>query len=83
MTWTKYEIQSARKLPLPLILRQNGFTLFELENDNYRLDPYNDFFIKENYWIWKSQNLHGNTIDFFVKVHNLSFSDAMNILCPK
>ncbi len=56
MTWTKYEIQSARKLPLPLILRQNGFTLFELENDNYRLDPYNDLFIKENYWFFRFYN---------------------------
>lgn len=77
MTWTKSQIQSARKIPLAPILRQKGFNLFELTGDNYRVDPYDDLFIKDSYWIWKSRNLHGNTIDFFMILQNLSFEQAM------
>ncbi len=83
MTWTKSQIQSARKIPLAPILRQKGFKLSELAGDNYRVDPYGDFFVKDSYWIWKSRKLHGNTIDFFVMVENMSFSQAMNLISPK
>lgn len=83
MTWTKSQIQQARKIPLAPILRQKGVILYELAGDNYRVDCYNDLFIKDSYWIWKSRNLHGNTIDFFILVENMSFSQAMTLLNPK
>ena len=42
-----------------------------------------DLIVKEHFWHWKSENLNGNAIDFFMIVEELSFADAMNILCPK
>lgn len=83
MTWTKSQIQSARKIPLAPVLRQKGVTLHELAGDNYRVDPHTDLFIKDHYWIWKSRNLHGNTIDFFILVENMSFAETMQLLYPK
>ena len=83
MTWTKSQIQSARKIPLVPILRQKGFILHQLAGDNYRVDPYDDLFIKDSYWIWKSRNIHGNTIDFFILVQNMSFAQAMNLILQK
>ncbi len=93
MTWTKSQIQQARKIPLAPILRQKGITLHELAGDNYRIDlssiasategSYDDLFIKDSYWIWKSRNIHGNTIDFFILVEKMSFSQAMNLIYPK
>lgn len=83
MKWSKSEIQQARKLPLAPLLRQRGISLRELSGDNYRVELYDDLFVKYNYWIWKSRSLHGNTIDYFIHIENLSFSETMQLLFPK
>ncbi len=83
MKWSKSEIQQARKLPLAPILSQRGIRLRKLPGDNYKVEPYDDLFIKFNYWIWKSKSINGNTIDYFIHVENLSFSETMQLLFPK
>ena len=34
-------------------------------------------------WYWAPQNLKGNTIDFFMTLEAKTFTDTMQILCPK
>jgi len=80
MNWSKSDIRAARKILLAPLLRQRGFSLQELPGDNYRVDDFGDLIVKDSYWIWKSKNLHGNTIDFFVMVENFSFADAMKLI---
>ena len=83
MTWSKTEIRLARKLPLAPLLQQRGLTLHELPGDNYRVERFGDLVVRDHFWNWKSHQLQGNTIDFFILVENLSFAQAMELLCPK
>jgi len=83
MTWSKTEIRNARKLPLVSLLQHRGFTLHELPNQNFRLDTHPDLIVRDCYWIWKSRQIQGNTIDFFILIEGKSFSETMQILCPK
>ncbi len=83
MTWSKEQIRLARKLPLAPLLQHRGFTLREMPGDNLLVREHPDLIIRDSYWIWKSRNLQGNAIDFLVLVENMSFAQAMEILCPK
>ncbi len=82
MKWSKAQIRDARKLPLAPLLRDHGFILHEMPGENFRVERFGDLVVKDCYWIWKSSGLHGNTIDFFVLVQNLSFADAMRKIFP-
>lgn len=81
--WSKTEIRLARKLPLAPLLQHRGFTLRELPGDNFQVQEYPALIVRDSYWIWKSRNLQGNAIDFLILVENLSFAEAMQVLCPR
>lgn len=87
MTWSKNQIRAARKIPLAPLLRQKGVPLRELPGENYLVQAdakggqaFGDLIVRDCYWIWKSRQLQGNTIDFFVMVENRSFAEAMNAI---
>ncbi|MDD3953649.1 MAG: hypothetical protein PHY82_07030 [Lentisphaeria bacterium] len=80
MNWSKTEIRQARKLPLAPLLLQRGLTLRELSGENFLVLNYGDLTIRQSFWIWKSRQLQGNTIDFFIQVENLSFAQTMTEL---
>jgi hypothetical protein len=60
----------------PLLQRQ-GRQLIELPAGNFELAAYPGLLLKDSYWRWPERNLSGNTIDLFVQVLGLSFSEAM------
>ncbi len=80
MRWSKQQIRSARTVTLAPLLIKRGYALKALTVGNYCVCKYDDLIIKHNYWRWPSQNLEGNTIDYFTKVENTTFSQAMQIL---
>lgn len=83
MTWTKSQIQSARKIPLAPLLREKGFQLRDLPNGNFLIENFPmPLLIKEHYWFCKTRKLQGNTIDFFVFIQKMSFSETMQLLDP-
>jgi hypothetical protein len=83
MTWSKTDIQQARKVPLAPLLVKQGYTLREAPGQNYHVEKWKDLFVKDSYWIWRPKNLYGNTIDFFIKIENLTFAQTMQIIVPR
>ena len=81
-SWSKSEIRLARKIQLAPLLQLRSFALREMPGDNFQVIAHGDLMVKDSYWTWPSRNLHGNTIDFLILVENLSFAQAMQILCP-
>lgn len=75
--WTREQIRNARVALLMPLLQKRGIQLIPKEAGNFEVSAYPGLLLKENYWRWPQRNLAGNTIDFFVKVLNLSFNDAM------
>lgn len=75
--WTREQIRAARMAPLGPLLRMRGFQLIELPAGNFELVAYKGLLIKDSYWRWPQRQLAGNTIDLFVQVLGLSFSEAM------
>ena len=83
MTWTKDEIQLARTRPLAPILTQRGYQLVELPSGALIVPAIKGLVIKGFTWYWAPQDLKGNTIDFFMTLEAKTFTDTMQILCPK
>lgn len=81
--WTREEIRHARLVALPAVLEKRGFVLIEREAKNYQLPAFPGLIVKDSYWRWPEEELAGNAIDFFTKVLNLSFNEAMQELVPK
>jgi hypothetical protein len=62
MTWTKSEIQSARKIMLRPLLLRRGYKFRPLENGNYLVEnTYGKLVIKDNFWFWNDRKCSGNT----------------------
>jgi len=78
--WSKEDIRSARRIKLAPLLRQRGFTLREHGADNYSIDEIHGVIVKNCFWYRKDDLSGGNTIDFFVKVLNMSFSATMKYI---
>ena len=57
--------------------KKRGLDPIELPAGNFTLAAYPGLLLKECYWRWPQRNLAGNTIDFFMRILNLSFHDAM------
>ena len=84
MTWSKSEIQYARKIMLAPVLKKRGYSLRPLEHGNYIVEgQLGKLVIKDCFWFLNDRKISGNTIDFFMMIEKLSFADAMNVLCPK
>ena len=81
--WTREQIRAARQIELAPLLQKRGVQLREREAGNFEMESQKGIFIKASYWRWPERDLAGNTIDFYVKVLGLSFSDAMRELSGK
>lgn len=79
--WTKADIQRARRTPLKPVLEKLGYRLEPRPNGNYAiagLAP--EIVVKDHYWVCADDGSAGNAIDFFVRLKNTSFNDAMKLL---
>jgi len=54
----------------------------DVPGDNFLVQDHHDLVIKDSYWVWPSQTMKGNAIDFFMLVECRSFNEAMQILAP-
>ena len=81
--WTREQIRAARQVELAPLLQKRGVPLREREAGNFEMESQKGILIKASYWRWPERNMAGNTIDFYVKVLGLSFSDAMRELSGK
>lgn len=75
--WSRDQIRAARLPPLVPLLQQRGLQLVEQAAGNYHLPAYPGLIVKDSYWRWPERNLTGNAIDFFMRVLDYSFHDAM------
>ena len=75
--WTREQIRAARVAPLVPLLQKRGLLLVQLPAGNFALAAYSGLLLKDSYWRWPERNLAGNAIDFFMRVLDLSFHDAM------
>ena len=75
--WTRQQIRAARVAPLVPLLQRRGLQLVELPAGNFALAAYPGLLVKDSYWRWPERNLAGNAIDFFMRVLDLSFHDAL------
>lgn len=80
MIWNKSDIRKARQAPLVIILGELGYLLRKLEHGNYVVDKFGSLIVKNNYWFWQENQQSGNTLDFFIKIENKSFMEAMKIV---
>mgnify|MGYP001766859515 CR=1 FL=1 len=78
--WTPHDIDAARTADLAPILAQRGYTTTKLPNGAVLLRNFRGLIIYGNRWTWKSEDLHGNTIDFFITLEAKTFSQAMAIV---
>ena len=71
-------------MPLVPLLRQHGLELIEHPFGNFELRAYEGLLVKESYWRtltratrWPERQLSGNPSDFFIRILDLSFHEAM------
>lgn len=81
--WSKSQIRSARKTRLQPLLIAQGRSLKELDCGNWAVESYHDLIVKDNYWLRKSTNQNGNTIDYFMTIEGMSFNQAMQVIMAK
>lgn len=75
--WTKEQIRHARSVPLAPLLLRRGFNLLPLNAGNFAIEEHPGLLLKQSYWRWPERDLAGNTIDFFIRVLDMSFHQAM------
>ena len=75
--WTKEQIRHARSVPLAPLLARRGLNLLPLNAGNFAIEEHPGLLVKESYWRWPERELAGNTIDFFIRVLDRSFHQAM------
>lgn len=78
--WTREQIRAARQIELAPLLQKRGFALRDRGGGNLEVEQYSGLLLKAWYWRWPEHDMSGNTIDFYVNVLGLSFSDAMKEL---
>jgi len=83
MTWTKCDIRAARLAPLAPLLLARGVQLKPMPDENFLVIAQDDLIVKRHFWRWPSRNIHGNAIDYFVKVEGLTFNQSMSIITGK
>jgi hypothetical protein len=74
-------------MPLKPVLEQLGYRLEPIANDHYLLTGFpQEIVVKDHYWICTDEaacpelRRGGNAIDFFVRLNNTSFNDAIRLL---
>jgi hypothetical protein len=83
MTWTREQIRNARACPLHPVLHKLGYKMDPTGGKNYRVHIPRlgkEVLIKDHYWRSPDDGSAGNAIDFFVKLHGLSFQHTMELL---
>ena len=87
MTWTKSAIREARQADLAAILISRGYRLHPQKNGNFSIVPDQNhtpalagLVVKRNFWTWPDHDMAGNTIDFLMKIEQLSFHQAMEVI---
>lgn len=89
--WPPEAIRAARKVELPPLLEELGYQLQPLPNDNYLiLGLPEEIHVKHTYWICTDDGaagpaparkaMSGNPIDLLMRIRNLSFHQAMELL---
>jgi len=78
--WTREQIRAARMVELAPLLQRRGLILLDRGSGNWEVQQYQGLLLKASYWRWPARNLVGNAIDFYTKVLDLSFADAMKEL---
>lgn len=82
MTWSKDEIEDARQSQLAPILSDRGYEIRSMRGGACLVAEMQDLVVHNSRWFWKSANLKGNAIDFFMIVEGRTFAEAMEILKP-
>ena len=79
--WTKADIQLARRAPLKPVLEKLGYQFQPRPNGNYAISGLTpEVVVKDHYWVCTETGSAGNAIDFFVRLKNTSFHEAMKLL---
>ncbi|MFW6151927.1 MAG: hypothetical protein ACOC6C_03030 [Verrucomicrobiota bacterium] len=80
-SWTKAQIQAARRTRLKPMLEAMGYKAQPMKNGNYLLCRLAaEIVIKDHYWINKEDGSAGDAIDFLINVENMTFNEAMELL---
>ena len=83
MTWTKDEIEEARQSELAPILGDRGYQVRPIRGGAFLVPEIKGLVVNNSRWFWKTENLKGNAIDFFMVVEGRTFAEAMEILKPE
>jgi hypothetical protein len=78
--YTQYQINRAKNMDLLDYVRQRGYSLFQSATNEYRLKEHDSLVISNNKWMWFSQDMGGDTLDFVTKYEGKGFKEAMEIL---
>lgn len=79
--WTPDQIQAARRVALAPLLKQMGYRLQPLKDDNLEVfDLPKPIIIKQHYWRSPEDGTGGNAIDLLTQVIGLSFREAIETL---
>ncbi len=79
--YSKEQIAKAKSVPLIDYLEAHGYSVIR-EGHYARLEEHDSFVIllDENRWIWNSEDIYGDTIDFLILVEKKTFRDAVHEL---
>lgn len=79
--FTKTEIEEARSINLVDYLLSRGENIKRVgSKGEYTLQEHDSMRINENKFVWNSQGINGNAIDFCMKYYNMSFKEAVSDL---
>ena len=81
MTWKRSEIRAARQKPLKPVLERLGYRLEPRRDGNYLVVGLPaEIIVKQHYWVRSDDDSAGNAIDFLMRVHDMTFTQAVELL---
>ena len=75
--WSKEQIRTARRVDLVPLLQHRGIELRDKTAGNYEVLQHRGLIVKKNYWNWPDHDMQGNSIEYFMQVAGLSFTESM------
>lgn len=78
--YTQYQINKAKNMDLLDYIRQRGYSIIQSSTSEYRLKEHDSLVISNNKWMWFSQDIGGDILDFVTKYEGKGFKEAMEIL---